>query len=51
MLAENDEKWLEEEVEYQDSKGMIKQKDRLTALYHLINHHTHHIGQISTIYT
>ncbi|CAD8103709.1 unnamed protein product [Paramecium primaurelia] len=51
LIEKCDDAFFDQEFEYQDSKGVIQKKEAQNVFYHLINHHTHHIGQISTAYT
>ena len=45
-----DQDLLVEKLEYPDSEGNKKERVLSDVLTHLINHHTHHIGQVSAAY-
>jgi uncharacterized damage-inducible protein DinB len=46
---ENNELFFMEDIYYNDTMGNKIMKNRFDCFYHVINHSTHHIGQISSI--
>ncbi|KAM3128467.1 hypothetical protein pb186bvf_019399 [Paramecium bursaria] len=51
LLDKKTDEELQEQIIYQDSKGQDQSKPLQDILYHLMNHHTHHIGQITNAFT
>ncbi|CAD8065897.1 unnamed protein product [Paramecium sonneborni] len=51
LIDKCDDAFFDKHFEYSDSNGVQQKKDAQTVFYHLINHHTHHLGQISAAYT